>query len=123
MNKKRTGTLGTPDFLLPYKGRFVAWEVKCAWSRALRPEQAQAKAKIEAQGGEWRLITSLPEAQAHLRELDERQRDTEAMHAAAQAVVARWETPAWKDAHATAGFIYRLRDALAKLIQPKEESK
>lgn len=33
--------------------------------------------------------------------------------AAARAVVARWETPLWKDAPATAGFIYELRDAIA----------
>jgi len=33
---------------------------------------------------------------------------------AARAVVARWETPLWKDAPATAGFIYELRDALAE---------
>lgn len=33
--------------------------------------------------------------------------------AAARAVVARWETPTWKDAPATAGFIYELRDAIA----------
>jgi hypothetical protein len=32
--------------------------------------------------------------------------------AAARAVVARWETPAWKVAPATAGYIYALRDAL-----------
>jgi hypothetical protein len=31
---------------------------------------------------------------------------------AAKAVVERWETPLWKDAPATAGYIYRLRDAL-----------
>jgi predicted RNase H-like nuclease (RuvC/YqgF family) len=31
----------------------------------------------------------------------------------AQAVVDRWETPAWKDAEPTASVIYRLRDALA----------
>lgn len=31
---------------------------------------------------------------------------------AAKAVVARWETPNWKDAPATAGFIYDLRDAI-----------
>jgi hypothetical protein len=31
---------------------------------------------------------------------------------AAKAVVERWETPLWKDADATAGYIYRLRDAL-----------
>jgi hypothetical protein len=31
---------------------------------------------------------------------------------AAKAVVDRWETPLWEDAPATAGYIYRLRDAL-----------
>ena len=31
---------------------------------------------------------------------------------AARAVVERWDTPLWKDAPATAGFINRLRDAL-----------
>ena len=31
---------------------------------------------------------------------------------AARAVVERWETPLWKDAPATAGYINRLRDAL-----------
>jgi hypothetical protein len=31
---------------------------------------------------------------------------------AAMAVVERWETPLWKDAPATAEYIYKLRDAL-----------
>lgn len=35
------------------------------------------------------------------------------LHAAAQAVIDRWETPLWKNAPATATFIYALRDALA----------
>ena len=33
---------------------------------------------------------------------------------AAQAVVDRWEQPAWKDAEPTAVVIYRLRDALGR---------
>lgn len=33
----------------------------------------------------------------------------------ADAVVRRWETPTWKDAPATAEYIYALRDALAEL--------
>jgi hypothetical protein len=70
MNKKRTGTVGTPDFIFPYKGTFIAWECKTAWARSLRPEQAKTREAIIAQGGQWRLITSLSEAQAHLRELD-----------------------------------------------------
>lgn len=35
------------------------------------------------------------------------------LRAAAKAVVARWETPLWKDAEPTASVIYRLRNALA----------
>lgn len=38
------------------------------------------------------------------------------MVAAARAVVERWDTPLWKDAPATAGFINRLRDALPPAI-------
>jgi hypothetical protein len=71
MDRRTSNTVGTPDFVFPYAGgRYVAWEVKCPWSRSLRPEQAKAREAIIAQGGEWRLVTSLAEAQAHLRELD-----------------------------------------------------
>jgi hypothetical protein len=79
MDRKTSNTVGAPDFIFPYKGAAVFWEVKCPWLRSLRPEQAHARERIEAQGGEWRLITSLAEAQAHLRELDDRQRETEAL--------------------------------------------
>jgi hypothetical protein len=34
---------------------------------------------------------------------------------AGRAVVERWETPSWKDAKPTAGFIYTMRDELDKL--------
>jgi len=37
-----------------------------------------------------------------------------ALTEAAQAVVARWDTPLWKDVPATGGFINALRDALEK---------
>jgi hypothetical protein len=70
MDRRTSNTVGTPDFVFPYKSAAVYWEVKCPWSRALRPEQAKAREAIIKQGGEWRLITSLAEAQAHLRELD-----------------------------------------------------
>lgn len=36
------------------------------------------------------------------------------LHAAAQALIDRWETPAWKDATATAEFIGGLRAAMAE---------
>jgi hypothetical protein len=70
MDRRTSNTVGTPDFVFPYRGAAVYWEVKCPWSRALRPEQAKAREAILKQGGEWRLITCLAEAQAHLRELD-----------------------------------------------------
>lgn len=38
---------------------------------------------------------------------------TPGLRTAAQAVIARWETPLWKDAPATAACIAALRDALA----------
>ena len=37
---------------------------------------------------------------------------------AAQAVIARWDTPAWKDAEPTARVIARLRYAVAKATAP-----
>lgn len=71
MDRRTSNTVGTPDFLFCYHGRFVAWEVKCPWSRCLRMEQAMARKAILAQRGQWRMITSLQEAQEHLRFLDE----------------------------------------------------
>lgn len=38
---------------------------------------------------------------------------------AAKAVVERWETPLWKDAPATATYIYALRDALDAVVVPR----
>jgi hypothetical protein len=70
MDRRATATVGTPDFVFPYRGRYIAWEAKTPWAPVLRPEQASARTHIIAQGGEWRLITTLGEAQAHLRELD-----------------------------------------------------
>jgi hypothetical protein len=70
MDKRTSNTIGAPDFIFPYAGAAVYWECKCPWSRALRPEQAKAREAILAQGGDWRLITTLAEAQSHLRELD-----------------------------------------------------
>jgi hypothetical protein len=66
MDRRTSNTVGTPDFIFCYRGRFVAWEVKCPWSRALRPEQQKAADAIVAAGGEWRLVTSLVEAKGHL---------------------------------------------------------
>ena len=49
----------------------------------------------------------------NLNETIDRIKDQDiAVDAAARAVVERWDTPLWKDAPATAGFINRLRAAL-----------
>ena len=70
MDRRTSNTVGTPDFIFCYRGRFVAWEVKCPWSRALRPEQQKAADAIIEAGGEWRLVTSLSEGKEHLEEMD-----------------------------------------------------
>lgn len=50
----------------------------------------------------------------NLNETIDRIKDQDiAVYAAARAVVERWDTPLWKDAPATAGFINRLRAALS----------
>lgn len=51
----------------------------------------------------------LAQREEELHELDERHTK---LTAAAKAVVARWNTPAWKHAPATGTFINALRDAL-----------
>ncbi len=40
---------------------------------------------------------------------------------AAEAVIARWETPLWKDVEPTATVIYRLRDAVQKVKASESE--
>jgi len=44
--------------------------------------------------------------------LEETKRENERLRDAAQAVIERWESPAWKDSEPTAEVIYRLRDTL-----------
>ena len=69
MHKRRFGTAGAPDFQFPYRGHFVAWECKTSAGR-LTAAQVGAGAQITAQGGHWRLIRSIVDAQEHLRKLD-----------------------------------------------------
>ena len=69
MDRRTSNTVGTPDFIFCYRGRFVAWEVKCPWAKALRPEQANARDSIIEAGGEWRLVTTLAEGKEHLEEI------------------------------------------------------
>jgi hypothetical protein len=72
MDRRTSNTVGTPDFIFCYRGRFVAWEVKCPWAPALRPEQRKAAHAIVAAGGEWRLVTSLAEGKEHLEKMEEK---------------------------------------------------
>ena len=62
-------------------------------------------------GGRWVALVAA-EDDCHLRA----QPDHSELVSAARAVVERWDTPLWKDAPATAGFINRLRDALPPAI-------
>jgi hypothetical protein len=56
-------------------------------------------------------IKTLREENQFLRQQLTKPADAELIEAA-KAVVERWETPLLKDAPATAGYIYRLRDAI-----------
>jgi DNA-binding transcriptional regulator YiaG len=60
---------------------------------------------------ETKTIVRLEQTIRELRQQLTKPADAELIEAA-KAVVERWETPLWKDAPATAGYIYRLRDAI-----------
>ena len=67
MDRRTTNQTGTPDFIVLWRGKVHFWEVKCPWSPKLRLEQTQAKMSIEGNGGNWKMITALHEAQADLK--------------------------------------------------------
>lgn len=71
MHKRRTGSKGAPDFLFPYRGRFVAWEVKFG-KGALSEDQMRVRDAILKQEGEWMLITSVEDAIWHLNKIANR---------------------------------------------------
>jgi len=48
------------------------------------------------------------------RERDEAREELAKITKAAEAVIDRWEQPAWKDTEPTGAVIYRLRDALGR---------
>lgn len=79
MARKRVGTLGAPDFQFPYMGRFVAWEVKVIGG-ALSPVQAKVRDQIISQGGEWRLIRDLFQAQEHLKQIASQAQQADALN-------------------------------------------
>ena len=69
-SKKTTYTEGWPDFVFPYRNKFVCWECKTIVGK-LSPVQVKILMKIERESvTEYRVIRSLLEAQSHLREID-----------------------------------------------------
>ena len=68
--KKTTYTEGWPDFVFPYRNKFVCWECKTIVGK-LSPEQVKIRIRLEREAvTEYRIIRSLAEAQEHLREID-----------------------------------------------------
>jgi hypothetical protein len=84
------------------------WENK--WKYAV-----EMAAQAEVNRDEWMYRAKAAERTVdNLNETIDRIKDQDiAVYAAARAVVERWDTPLWKDAPATAGFINRLRAALS----------
>ncbi len=69
MHKRTSCRKGAPDFEFPYRGTSVHWECKVG-RNTLTPEQEEIREQIIRQGGQYRVIHSLHEAQQHLREID-----------------------------------------------------
>lgn len=65
-NKRRTGTLGTPDFLFSINGRACALEVKFEGGR-LRPEQEEAIRQMTANGWRVTVVRTLQDAIAFIK--------------------------------------------------------
>lgn len=84
------------------------WENKwkCAVEMAAQAELNRDEWMYRAKAAE-RTVDNLNETIDRIKDQDI------AVYAAARAVVERWDTPLWKDAPATAGFINRLRAALS----------
>ena len=68
MDKRSTLAVGYPDFSFPFRGCFVAWEVKVG-KNGLTPEQEVYATNIERHGGEYRVIRNIGDAERHLREV------------------------------------------------------
>ena len=68
MDKRSTLAVGYPDFSFPFRGCFVAWEVKVGKNH-LTPEQEMYATSIERHGGCYRVIRTLGDAERHLREV------------------------------------------------------
>jgi len=67
MDRKSNMTAGWPDFSFCFLGYFVAWEAKTGTK--LSKEQLDIRSQIERHGGEYRVITDLSQATAHIQEM------------------------------------------------------
>lgn len=86
----------------------------------------KAKQLLTQQGDEWVVLWPDKDG-AHMRRLDCQGKFSEPdarliaaapdILAAAIAVIERWDTPKWKDAPATANYIYALRQSVAKATE------
>lgn len=91
------------------RAAIVGWENK--WKCAV---EMAAQAEVERDGAR-NMVSGLSATVDRLHSAwDEAQEALARITEAAQAVVDRWEQPAWKDAEPTAVVIYRLRDALGR---------
>lgn len=69
MDRPTSCIVGWPDLTFAVDGQAVAWEVKMPGKKRT-PEQLEAMAKLIRDGWEYRLITSVAEAAAHLKEMN-----------------------------------------------------
>lgn len=59
-DKRTTSTVGNPDFVFPYRGRYISVEVKLP-KKKLSVEQYEVRKKIEREGGLFYVVTSFSE--------------------------------------------------------------
>jgi len=99
------------------KRRFECSTGKVSADFARRLERERDEAREERDKLKHFLAAEIERVDAYLGVCMERDEAREALTRiteAAQAVVNRWEQPAWKDTEPTAAVIYRLRDALGR---------
>jgi hypothetical protein len=90
--------------------------LRAAWNAGRAAERESGDEPEGGRSDERRLLDELASyLKIAEREAEKLEAHQEALIAAAEAVIARWETPLWKDAEPTAEVIYRLRDAVERI--------
>jgi len=69
-HRRATNNVGTPDVLFAVGGQATAWELKTPTGK-LRPEQEQMAVRLQSPPNQWRwrLIRSVEQARAELKEM------------------------------------------------------